>query len=273
LADQRRRKRFWIVKTGKGVFYAHPVSVGVNVADDAGNPDPMGFGLEPDGCEPAPGGYDVAGQSAVELMGYKVEPKGLKPMGFDREPMGVETKPVGFDLSPEGLGALSRLVREGLNVPPDEALLKAMVIECRERGEQATGTPATEEEILHFTAAKIRVLRYSSNLRNPLAVLRKSVCECFSGQPFVEYRQAEIAKKQRELQEAREFEKLMLAQEAEEQEFRARQELWSRVSLRHKTERGYDLKAISEDPELDARGREVATERMKRVGRFAPAGL
>ncbi|HSL02391.1 MAG TPA: hypothetical protein VK901_02470, partial [Nitrospiraceae bacterium] len=29
LADQRRRNRLWFVKTGKGVFYARPVSVGV----------------------------------------------------------------------------------------------------------------------------------------------------------------------------------------------------------------------------------------------------
>jgi hypothetical protein len=165
------------------------------------------------------------------------------------------------------------LVREGLNVPPDEGLLKALVLECRDRALKSAGTPATEDEILHFAAAKIRVLRTASNLRNPLAVLKKAVAECFSGQPFLEYREAESARKERELQEAREFEAFLLAQEAEEREFQKRRELWARVSLRYKTERGYDLKALGEDAELDQKGREVAAERMKRLGRFAPTGL
>lgn len=275
LADQRQRKRFWVVKTGKGVFYAHPVSVGVSITEEALAPEPMGLDSGPGGFGSTPSGFDESSEVHGDPVGFESKPMGhdSKPVGLDTKPMGLGSKPGGLGLSPEGLGALSKLVREGLNVPPDEGLLRAMVLECRDRAEKATGTPAAEEEILHFAAAKIRVLRHSSNLRNPLAVLKKAVCECFSGQPFVEYRQAESARKQRELQEAMEFEELLLAQEAEEREFQARQEFWDRVSLRHKTERGYDLKAIAEDSELDEKGREVATERMKRLGRYVPNGL
>jgi hypothetical protein len=43
---------------------------------------------------------------------------------------------------------------------------------------------------------------------------------------------------------------------------------WAAISERHKTERGYDMKVIAEDPDLDEQGREVARGTMNRMGRF-----
>jgi predicted transcriptional regulator len=241
LADQRRRKRFWVIRTGKGVFYAHAVSVGVRRDELTAEPEPMGVESKP-------------------LV------KATNSVGFESEPMGLE--PTSAILS-----ELSRIVRESLDVLPDESLLREMIADCRAKAEITTGLAATNEEILHFTSAKTRVLRHATNLRNPLAVLRKAVPECFGGQPFIEFRSAEQQRRERELQEARDYQAFLLAQEAEDRQFQQRQELRARVSERHRTSQGYDLKAIAEDPEMDQQGREVARERMRRLGRFAGQGL
>lgn len=255
LADQRRRKRFWVIRTGKGVFYAHAVSVGVRRDELTADPEPMGVDQEPMG---------FASSSLT---------KAVNSVGFVSEPMGFESKPGGFEPTSATLVELSRIVRDGLNLLPDESLLREMIADCRLKAQTTTGLAATDEEIQHFTAAKARVLRHATNLRNPLAVLRKAVPECFCGQPFIEFRSAEQLRRERELQEAREYQAFLLAQEAEDRQFQERQELRSRVSERHRTSQGFDLKAIAEDPEMDQQGREVARERMRRLGRFAGQGL
>lgn len=232
LANQRRRNRFWFVKTGKGVFYASPVSVGVTHDDR-----PL---------------------------------QELKPMGVEQDTVGVSSKPMGVGDMSILLAELSRSVRSGLGITPDERLLKSMVEECRHKAGLTDGELASDEEILQITEMKLRVLRRASSLRNPLAVLRKAVPECFVGQPLVEHRAAERARKGRELEELRQYESFV-SEEPEDDVMRL--SCWERVSSRHKTVQGYDLRAIADDPELDEQGRAVALDRIKRLGRFAPRGL
>ncbi len=256
LADQRSRNRLWFVKTGKGVFYARPVSVGVTREDS--HPEeikPMGVDLEPSGFDLEAGGVDS------------------RPRGLAVRPMGFESKPTGVDISQGLLAELSRCIRTGLGLTPDEPLLKALVDECRQRACLTDGESASDAEILQFTEMKIRVLRHASTLRNPLAVLRRAVPECFIGQPLMEHRAAERARKGRELEELRQYEASLYDQDEESRSEDERLSLWERISGLHRTPQGYDLRAIAEDPELDEHGRTVALERMRRLGRFAPRGL
>lgn len=53
----------------------------------------------------------------------------------------------------------------------------------------------------------------------------------------------------------------------------ARFALWDRVSIRHKGELGFDMKAIAADPELDEAGKKQAEGMMERLGRYTAAGL
>ncbi|HSL02675.1 MAG TPA: hypothetical protein VK901_03945, partial [Nitrospiraceae bacterium] len=245
------------VKTGKGVFYARPVSVGVTGEGvHPEKPEPMGGDINPVGLEA--GSTDVI----------------LRPMGVALPPRGVERPPVGVDnISQDLLTELSGCIRTGLGMAPDEALLTSLVEECRQRARLTDGEPASDEEILQFTEMKIRVLRHASKLRNPLAVLKRAVPECFIGQPLVEYRVSERARKRRELEELRRYETSLHEQDEESRTEIERLSAWERISDRHRTAQGYDLRAIAEDPELDEHGRAVALERMRRLGRFAPRGL
>lgn len=249
LADQRSKNRLWFVKTGKGVFYARPVSVGVTRED--------------------------AQLEEIKPMGVDIQPSGfdLRASGVDLRPMGLDSTPTGFDVSQGLLAELSRCIRTGLGLTPDEPLLKALVEECRQRARSTDGEPASDAEILQFTEMKIRVLRHASTLRNPLAVLRRAVPECFIGQPLMEHRAAERARKGRELEELRRYEASLYEQDEESKSENERLSLWERISGLHRSAEGYDLRAIAEDPELDEHGRTVALERMRRLGRFAPRGL
>jgi len=161
----------------------------------------------------------------------------------------------------------------GLGLLPDEPLLKALVEECRQKARLTDGEPASDEEILQFTEMKIRVLRHASKLRNPLAVLKSAVPECFIGQPLVEHRAAERARKGRELEELRRYEASLDEQDEDSKSENERLSDWERISGRHRTSQGYDLRAIAQDPELDEHGRAVALEKMRHLGRFAPRGL
>lgn len=250
LAQQQKRNRLWVVKTGKGVFYARPVSVGLtantSLVEDAKLDvldDPVGVGSSPKGVD-------------------------IRPSGEVSEPLGVDQD------SGAGLfGALARMIRVNLGLEADEALLAAMVHDCRARARATTGSTASDDEILHFCRVKTGIFARASNLRNPLGVLRIALPECFSGQPFLDYRAAEAERRKREQDEVRRYEELAAAQSGQDQSYELLRALRERVSERHRTEFGYDLKAIAEDVELDNQGREVARERMKRLGRYASHGL
>lgn len=211
LADQRSKNRLWFVKTGKGVFYARPVAVGVTGKDaDPGDLEPMGVETKPSGVDQDATGYDS------------------KPMGSTVKPMGSDVGPMGVQISPGLLSELSRCIRMGLGLLPDEPLLKALVEECRQKARLTDGEPASDEEILQFTEMKIRVLRHASKLRNPLAVLKSAVPECFIGQPLVEHRAAERARKGRELEELRRYEASLDEQDEDSKSENERLSDWER---------------------------------------------
>jgi len=261
LLDQKARNRFAVAKTGKGVFYVHPYT-----------PTPMGFGSSPMGVKP---------------MGAESEPGGLKPMG----PMGASgSKPMGAS-GPLSIGiykgskerqttttdasrgeliaALADRVREALGREADSALLEGMVEACHQHAIQTTGEPASEDELLYFTTTKARTIVQSTNIRNHLAVLRKAVPECFLGEAFEAFRMANRARKEQAAGELTRLETERMEEAAKQAHF----SLWDRVSARHKSEIGYDMRAIADDPELDEAGKRQAKGMMERLGRFTVSGL
>lgn len=167
LDDQRRRQRLYVVKTGKGVFYVHPVTATLDpMVDLMAAPQGASHGCIPGGDSPQPGG------------------DGTKPEGYDPKPMGVKSE----------LSALSTRVgaaiRESLGIQPPDTLVAEMIAACQQNAVAATGEAATAEELIYFASTKAGAIARASNIRNHLAVLRKSVPECFSGESFRAYRTA-----------------------------------------------------------------------------------
>ena len=148
LASQGRRH---VVKTGRGVFFACP------------------FGQQ----QPPPG--------ATEPVGFT-----LKPIALGPQPMDTVLNPMGFEL--DLTDSLAQLCRAAFQTEPDRATLEAMVAACRRRAVQSTGTPATAAEILYFTRLRADVIGHSANIRNHLAVLARSVPECFTGPVLLAHR-------------------------------------------------------------------------------------
>jgi len=272
LTDQRQRNRFAVAKTGKGVFYVHPY--------------PKDSGEIPEGFELAPVGVTPMGLG-IEPMGDESAPGGLKPIG----PMGSGgSKPMGAS-GPLSLGillgiknrqtsssetlvpALAIAVRETLGREADSALLTGMVEACHEHALATTSEPASDDEVMYFTTTKAKIIAQSTNIRNHLAVLRKAVPECFVGEAFVAFRIANRARKDQAEGELERLERELAEREPEASEKEARFALWDRVSMRHKGEHGYDMRAILEDPELDEAGKSQARGMIERLGRYTAAGL
>jgi hypothetical protein len=159
---------------------------------------------------------------------------------------------------PEPFQDLALLCRDLFASEPDHQILAAMVADCHQRALATTGQPATADEILYFARLRAQVIRKAPNIRNHIAVLRKALPECFTGPTFRAYRSAAIPKPDNSPNP-----------ELETKNF----ELWTRVSQRHNTPLGYDLKAISEDPELDELGREQARQMLERLGRYGSVGI
>jgi hypothetical protein len=175
--------------------------------------------------------------------------------------------------SPATLSALIKTVQDILGVEPDNALLTGILDACHQNSIQTTGEPATDEELLYFTGSKARVILRSPNIRNHLAVLRKAVPECFLGESFQAYRTAAAFRKQKsgDDEQRNEAERAQRAREATEAE--ARYALWGRISEQHRDERGYDMQAIAEDPNLDDLGKQQARRLLERLGRYTRSGL
>ena len=273
LSDQKRRDRLYAAKTGKGVVYVHPVSAALattNPMDPA--PTPMGF-------EPPPMG--------VTPIGLESKPTGVTPMG----PLGLDvSKPMGSvgtvslgsytdsknrqtTTSPATLAALVGCIREALGVEPDTALLNGIVEACHQNAILTTREPASEEELLYFTNSKARVIFRAPNIRNHLAVLRKAVPECFLGESFRAYRAAIAARRQKSAEEEQRTDAEKAQRQREANEAEARYALWARISEIHKDERGYDMQAIAQDPNLDDLGRQQAKRLLERLGRYTRSGL
>ena len=258
LNDQKERGRFAVAKTGKGVFYVQPYGAEI----------PVGLGSAPKGVTP---------------MGFGSTPVGLKPIA----PMGASgPKPMGSS-GPLSLGIykgninrqttssstlipqLADAVRETLGREADSALLLAMVEACHEHCIETTGEQATDDEVLYFTTTKAQIIAQSTNIRNHLAVLRKAVPECFLGEAFQAFRTANRGRREQAEGELERLEQEL----AQRDENEARYALWDRVSARHKSEQGFDMRAIADDPELDEAGKRQAEGMAERLGRFTAWGL
>ena len=203
-------------------------------------------------------------------------PDGTRPMGAaGTVSIGIysDSKNRQTTTSPSTLAALVRSVQESLGTEPDHALLEAIVSACHQNALESTGEPAGDEELLYFTASKARVISRSPNIRNHLAVLRKAVPECFLGESFRAYRAATALRRQKQADEEQRSDSQRSQLQREAAEAEARYAIWTRISEVHRGELGYDLQAISMDPDLDEQGRAQARSMMERVGRFSRSGL
>jgi hypothetical protein len=275
IENQRRRNRSFVAKTGKGVFYVHPVAVSIEPAQvpEGDQSTPMGLGPTGYLSEPVRSPQTPHGSASPGPLGARsarpLAPGGTTSIGI------VIDNPVRHTTSvePATYAALVAAIHEAFHADPDHALLAALIADSHRRALEATGEPATDDELLYFTRAKARVIAMAPNIRNHMAVLRKAVPECFTGQAFRLFREAAAHRKQREaeVQRARE------AEAAEQERLRAEAErrfrLWTEVSERHRTEHGYDMQAIAADADLDDAGRRQANELMLRLGRYSPTGL
>ena len=274
LNDQKRRRRLYVAKTGKGVVYVHPVEVEMASQEPRkSRKNPWVLGQDPEGLRP---------------MGLESKPMGVRPMG----PMGLDvSKPMGLAGTPSLLGiyidnktvqttttstttaALVGCIQAALTLEPDTTLLDGMIEACHRNAIETTGEPASEEELLYFTSSKARVIARAPNIRNHLAVLRKAVPECFLGESFRAYRAAAAIRRQKLNEEEQRIASERAERQREAAETEARHVLWARISEQHHDEQGYDLQAIAKDPELDEPGRQQARRLMERLGRYAKSGL
>lgn len=148
-AGQQRRNRLYIAKTGKGVFYVHPVS------------------------------------AQIEATAANVTPMGVSP-----KPPAYALSPAAVESTPSLRTALSEAIHSAVGVAPADDVLTGLIAACHQNAIETTGQPAWEEELIYFTATKAQALARAPNIRNHLAVLRRTVPECFLGEPFRAYRAA-----------------------------------------------------------------------------------
>jgi hypothetical protein len=252
----RQKAAGWqhVVKTGKGVFYVRPVRVRTT---------PTGVDLEPMGVRP---------------MGDRPEPMPPTPMGpvgaGSAKPMGASGPPLidsrgnteeftttTGDVAAETIQGLQHIIRTEIGYEADSAILCDMVADCRRQGALATGQTPEDGEILYFAQTKARVLRRSTNIRNHLAVLRKALPACFSGAAYQGFKKAWRPNTGQG------------SAQPPPEENEDRFALWTEISNRHRTEHGFDMKAIADDPDLDEVGKQQALELMRRTGRYSSLGL
>ena len=97
--------------------------------------------------------------------------------------------------------------------------------------------------------------------------------ECFLGETFRAFRAAAAVYRKK----ADEQHKRLTLERGQQEELVAeadrRDALWSEICARHKTDRGYDMQAIANDPDLDQLGRQHARTMMERLGRYSKTGL
>jgi len=265
LARQRERRRFFVVKTGKGVFYVHPYAASLSRLE------PMGSGVNSEGLTPL-GSEPAASMVASAPAGVQPLPPeyfaSIKPMGRG----GTSSIEIKEDsglrhTSAPAYAQVLAVIRGVLRAEPDTALVDAMIADCHRNAAEATGEPARDAELLHFVQAKARVLAASPNIRNHLAVLRKALPACFAGEAFRIFRKASDQRTDRDEGPADR------AVAEYNQTLEQDTSLWTAISERHRAGSAYDMQAIAEDPELNDKGRRIAQEILKRLGRYTPIGL
>jgi predicted transcriptional regulator len=257
LQRQRQRGRLYVVKTGKGVFYAFPVSASLEPA-----PTPMGLesapiGVTPPGSDPSP-----MGPAPLAPVGAGAP----RPLGAGAiSSIDIELEAEKRQTSSATYAAIVAAIRDGFGVEADSSLVDAMLTECHRNAVATTGTEASDAELVYFAQSKVRALAGARNIRNHVAVLRRALPECFQGEAFRIYRK--LAGRRMEAAEVRpETESAQTATES-------KLERWTRISERHRDKMGYDLKAIAADAEMDDDGRRVALGMAARVGRYSRTGV
>jgi hypothetical protein len=171
------------------------------------------------------------------------------------------------------LRQLARVINDAFGSPIDEALLRAMVETCHQSSIATIGEPAPDEVLIKIVTEKSREVSQQPNLLYPKKVLVKAVTASFVGVPYEAYVEDVINQQMAHAQAKEREAEIEAARNREAAEAEARYEVWSRICDRHKTDQGYDMKAIAEDPEMDEKGREVARAQMERLGRFSQAPL
>ena len=73
---------------------------------------------------------------------------------------------------------------------PDDHIVKRLIQVCNVNALEASGEPATTEEIEYFTEEKLKIISRTQNVHNPLALLVAVVPKCFEGESFRHYRDA-----------------------------------------------------------------------------------
>ncbi len=178
LTHQKQRNRLFIAKTGKGVFYVHPVSAAVRpgLYGEEDVPPPNGYEFISPGLNPEQAGIGVSERLSTGAVGTSEPTLGIL-----------------LGMSSAKYSGLIESIKDVLGVDPDENLLREMISACHQNAFETIGGPASDEELIYFTTTKARVLARATNIRNHLAVLRKAVPECFLGETFRAYRNASVA--------------------------------------------------------------------------------
>ncbi len=271
LNDQKRRNRAYVTKTGKGVFYVHPITASFAAADPIGvEREPLPYRPKGSGLAPLEDSAWPEGPQPTGAMGSG----GSKPMGASGPPS-IDSLIDNLirQATTTTYATLVDSIKEALSAEPDEALLRGMIAACHRNALDTTSEAATDEELIYFTATKARILSRAANIRNHLAVLKKAVPECFLGETFRAYRAASVAGKKKAIEHQQRAENDRLTFERERTELEAQYALWARISERHKREQGYDMRAIADDEELDDRGKQQARGMLERLGGFTQSGL
>ena len=145
LANQKRHNRFYVAKSGKGVFYVHPVSASIGPASLAPEDGvkPAGFDLIPPAQRPMGVG--------IKPTAFNTPPSGVAPRGpmgvADVKPMGgVGSASLGSSLdrfirqtSPATYVELLKIIKETLNAEADDGILTSIIATSHKNSLQTTG--------------------------------------------------------------------------------------------------------------------------------------
>jgi predicted transcriptional regulator len=166
LEDQQQRGRHWIVRTGKGVFYAQPATASVTT---------VGFDTSPTVGEilsHTVGDTPTVAATPTDTVGpAPTDTVGVAPTVSIDNRLGTERQ-----TSSAILAALNTHGRG------DDDAVHSLIRRCRRYAPDAT-----EAEIVHFIHEKASVLK-SGRIDNPIAFLLVYVPKCFAGETLRQYR-------------------------------------------------------------------------------------
>lgn len=175
LEDQQQRGRHWIVRTGKGVFYAQPATASVSTVGASSTPT-VGVGLSP---------TVVVTKSPTVCLSPTVESTPTDTVGSAPTETVGATPTVSIDnrLGTERQTSSAILAALNTHGRGDDDAVHSLIRRC-----QRYAADATEAEIVHFIHEKASVLR-SGRIDNPIAFLLVYVPKCFAGETLRLYRE------------------------------------------------------------------------------------